>query len=190
MITSLGPGPCASCSWNSASNLFLTHQGFGNTFSAFTGLRSRWVDLHWLPKTFFPSGFPYICAFPSVILSLGCVFAGLDTPGPLPPQVRSSRPQAGPDCHSRDFATHKARSVLGTKPPAGYRKIMPPMPTPNQYYLIPGALPPGPFPRMLASLEPGPHRLLFQGFAPWATSLLSWPPDLNAPVFPPSWLQI
>jgi hypothetical protein len=63
-------------------------------------------------------------------------------------------------------ATHGARPLSGTKPPSGYHQAIPPTPTPNQDYLTPGALPPRPFPRMLASLGPSPQHLLLQRLCP------------------------
>jgi hypothetical protein len=48
----------------------------------------------------------------------------------------------------RGFPTHGAGPLLGTKPPLGHPKVMLPVPISNQDYLTPGALPPGPFPRI------------------------------------------
>jgi hypothetical protein len=64
-----------------------------------------------------------------------------------------------------------------------------PTPNPNQDYLTSGALPLRLLPRILASLGPGPQNCYSRGFAPWAPSPLPWPPDLDTPVIPPSWLQ-
>jgi hypothetical protein len=56
-------------------------------------------------------------------------------------------------------------------------------------YLIPGAVPHKAFPRMLASLGPGLQRLLLRSLCQRATSPLPWPPGLDTPVLPPTWLQ-
>jgi hypothetical protein len=87
------------------------------------------------------------------------------------------------------FATHGDRPLSGTKPPSRYTQVIFPSPTPNQSYLTRGALPASSFPSMLAASGPGDQRLLLQGFAPRATSLLHCSPGLDIPVLPPSWFQ-
>jgi hypothetical protein len=47
---------------------------------------------------------------PVALPSLGLAFAGLDTPLPLPSQVKLSRPQESRDCPPRSLATHGATS--------------------------------------------------------------------------------
>jgi hypothetical protein len=54
---------------------------------------------------------------------------------------------------------------------------------------MPGTLSPRPFPRMLASLGPGPSGSCSRGFAPPATSPLPWQPGMDTPVLPPTWQQ-
>jgi hypothetical protein len=78
-----------------------------------------------------------------ILLFYGIAFAVLDTPGPLPSQVRSSRPQEDLDCPRR------ARPLSGTKPPSGHPQVIPSTPTSNQDYITLGALPPIPSPGYL-----------------------------------------
>jgi hypothetical protein len=55
-------------------------------------------------------------------------------------------------------------------------QVMLPAPAPNQYYLIPGASHPRPFPRMLALLGPGPQELCHTGhLCPVFTTRLGHP---------------
>jgi hypothetical protein len=78
-------------------------------------------------------------------------FTGLDVP-----QFLLSRPQENRDC------LHGARLLTGTAPPWGHPRYYPPRLVPTRLFLFnPGALPLRPFPRMLASLWPGPLRFLF-----------------------------
>jgi hypothetical protein len=49
----------------------------------------------------------------------------LDTPGYLPSEFRSSRPQEDLDSPPRGFTMHGARPLSGTKPPSGHYQVMP-----------------------------------------------------------------
>jgi hypothetical protein len=123
-----------------------------------------------------------------LLLFLGLAFAGLDTPLPLLSQVISSRPRDDRDC------------PRGNSPPTGlghFRGLYPvgalpsyaPTPSTNwNFYLTFWALPPRPFTRMLR-WGLAPSDCCSRGFAPRATCPLPWPPGLDTPVFPPSWLQ-
>jgi hypothetical protein len=123
---------------------FLPSQGFGHD-----GL-----DLHWSPQSFSPSGLPHFGASPSVALPLDLAFVVLDTPSPYHimldhPYFRRFWTAPEKLCDPRGWATFGDLAPFGA----------PPGNVPNAY-LTPGALPPRPFLRILASLGPVPLRLL------------------------------
>jgi hypothetical protein len=86
--------------------------------------------------------------------------------GLLTSHFRSSRPQEDPYCPRRVLPSTELGHFRGLRPRSGQPQVMAPTPTPNQDYLTPGTLPPGPFPRMLASLGSGPQRFFLQGALP------------------------
>jgi hypothetical protein len=88
----------------------------------------------------------FLLLFLFVLLFLGIFFAGLETPLPLPSEIRSSRSQEERDCT-----------------PWGHSYVM--FPT-GVAYLTPRASPPRSFPGMLISLGHGPGNCCSRGCVP------------------------
>lgn len=81
------------------SILFLAHLGFRNPFLfSLQDFNQDGSDLHWTLQAFAPPGCLTLLLCPQWHCPLGCAFAILDTPGPLPFQIRSSRLQECLDC--------------------------------------------------------------------------------------------
>jgi hypothetical protein len=131
--------PCAFRSWSSAPRAFylcLAHQGLVSPFSALAGLQLWSVGLHWSPQVFAASGLPHFGALLSVALPPSPCFAVLDTPEPLPSQVRSSKPQEDLDW-TRGASPHTGLGHFRGLHPLGTHLSNVPTPSPNRDFLTP-----------------------------------------------------
>jgi hypothetical protein len=116
------------------------------------------------------------CLLPLAFPPLGITFAGSDTPLHLPSQVRSSRSKEDRDCPRGPSSPTRPGHFQGLHPLGAHPGNAPPRLIPIGIYFCfaPGAFPLRPFPRIFASLGPGPRRLLLQGLCPTGHLSAAW----------------